>query len=159
MKTLSTRFDPETAEWVHVSDPDFEEYKIDYEYSILGYDHSSRRLDMLLRFRGNGGHCLRHRHVATTATLVLEGEQHLEEYLPDGTKRKRIRKAGDYALSGSDSCPHMERGGPDGCTLFMSLHAPDGILFEYMDEDLSNVRTSTVEQYVERWKNGGIVTR
>ena len=37
---------------------------------------------MLLRY-GKGGYCRRHRHVASTVTLVLEGEQFLEEMLPD----------------------------------------------------------------------------
>lgn len=155
METLSKHYDPTAVTWIHVSDPDFAEYRLDYEYSILGYDVDSNRLDMLLRFSGNGGHCLRHRHVATTATLVLAGEQHLSEYQPDGTMKKIVRKAGDYALSGRDSHAHLERGGPQGATIFMSLYAPDGVLFEYMDADLGNVTRTTVEDYVERWNNGG----
>lgn len=155
MHKFSDRFDPADVQWLHVTEPEFDEYKLDYEYSILGFDLESGRLDMLLRFSGNGGHCLRHRHVASTATLVLEGEQHLEELRPDGTTKRIVRKAGEYALSGVDALPHLERGGDDGCTLYLSMHAPDGVLFEYMDKNLENVRTATIDDYVERWNNGG----
>lgn len=159
MPIVFDRFDPSEVHWCHVSDPCFREYKLDYEYSLLGYGLESRRLDMLLRFRGNGGHCMRHRHVASTSTLILRGEQHLEEYRADGSTRRIVRRAGDYAFSGPDALPHMERGGPEGCTLFLSLHAPDGILFEYMDRDLTNRTCVTVEEYVERWRAGGGVDR
>ena len=155
MHKFSNHFDPQTVQWLHVSDPDFLEFKLDYEYSVLGYDLGSGRLDMLLRFTGNGGHCMRHRHVASTATFVLDGEQHLEQLKPDGSTEKIVRKAGEYALSGGDDLPHMERGGPDGCTVLLSLHAPDGVLFEYMDRQLENRRTATIEDYVTRWNDGG----
>lgn len=157
MQILSSHFDPDKINWVHVADPDFTEYKLDYEYSILGYDEASNRLDMLLRFSGNGGHCLRHRHVATTATLILQGEQHLLELLPDGSTKKVVRKAGEYSLSGKDALPHLERGGPEGATIFLSLHAPDGVLFEYMDANLENVTVSTVQDYISRFEQGGIL--
>ncbi len=159
MQALSKHFDPDQAKWIHVCDPEFDGYKLDYEYSILGYDLIGNRLDMLLRFTGNGGHCLRHRHVATTATLVLKGEQHLSEYEPDGTMKTIVRKAGEYALSGKDSHAHLERGGPEGATIFMALYAPDGVLFEYMDAHLGNVTRATVEEYVQRWQNGGALPR
>jgi len=157
MQILSSHFDPDKINWVHVADPDFTEYKLDYEYSILGYDEASNRLDMLLRFSGNGGHCLRHRHVATTATLILQGEQHLLELLPDGSTKKIVRKAGEYSLSGKDALPHLESGGSEGATIFLSLHAPDGVLFEYMDANLENVTVSTVQDYISRFEQGGIL--
>ena len=155
MPRLADHFDPKSVRWHHVTDPDFEDFKLDYEYSILGYDLASGRLDMLLRFAGNGGHCMRHRHVASTATFVLEGEQRLQQLKPDGTTETIRRKAGEYALSGGDEVPHLERGGPEGCTVLLSLHAPDGILFEYMDRHLENRWTVTIEEYVERWARGG----
>ena len=157
MQAIPKSFDPETVEWCHVADPDFTEFKLDYAYCILGFDIPSGRLDMLLRFTGNGGHCMRHRHVASTATFILEGEQHLEQLMPDGSVKQIVRAKGTYALSGGDDLPHLERGGPDGCTILMSLHAPDGVLFEYMDKNMENRRLATIEDYVDRWNNGGVL--
>ena len=99
MPKLSGSFDPQSVEWRRISDPREPDFKIDFEYSLLGYDLPSGRLDMLLRFEGNGGHCRRHRHIASTVTLILEGEQHVTETRPDGTTETVIRKKGDYALA------------------------------------------------------------
>jgi hypothetical protein len=151
MPKLSDSFDPQSVEWRRISDPREPEFKIDFEYSLLGYDLPSGRLDMLLRFEGNGGHCRRHRHIASTVTLILEGEQHVTEMRPDGATEMVIRKQGAYALAGIDALPHLERGGPDGCTLLLSLQAPDGKLFEYFDQNLESSRILTIEQYVESW--------
>lgn len=155
MPKISENFDPASVEWRHLTD-DTEDFKIDFEYSLLGYDLPSKRLDMLLRFKGNGGHCRRHRHVASTVTLVLEGEQHVEELQTDGSTKSIVRKAGDYALAGIDAQPHLERGGPDGGTVLLSMHAPDGVLFEYFDKNMENPRALTIEQYVESWTRGAV---
>ena len=151
MPKLSDSFDPQSVEWRRISDTREPEFKIDFEYSLLGYDLPSGRLDMLLRFEGNGGHCRRHRHIASTVTLILEGEQHVTEMRPDGSTETVIRKQGAYALASIDALPHLERGGPDGCTLLLSLQAPDGKLFEYFDQNFESARILTIEQYVESW--------
>lgn len=153
MPRISTRFDPEAVEWRRVADPTCTAYKIDFEYSLLGYDLEVGRLDMLLRFAKGRGHCRRHRHVAATATLVLEGEQHLLEMLPDGGVKAISRQQGDYALAGADALPHTECGGEDGGTILLSMSAPDGILFEYFDENMENGWTVSIAEYVEAWNN------
>ena len=73
MPKLSDSFDPQSVEWRRISDPREPDFKIDFEYSLLGYDLPSGRLDMLLRFEGNGGHCRRHRHIASTVSVVPSG--------------------------------------------------------------------------------------
>jgi hypothetical protein len=151
MPGIATSFDPKSVEWRHVTDPDCKEFKIDFEYSLLGYDLTLGRLDMVLRYAKGRGHCRRHRHVASTLTLVLEGEQHLLETQPDGTIKPISRKAGDYALSSPDALPHVECGGDEGGTIILSMTAPDGILFEYFDETMKNGWTLSIEQYVEAW--------
>ncbi|PPR64494.1 MAG: hypothetical protein CFH10_00238, partial [Alphaproteobacteria bacterium MarineAlpha4_Bin2] len=85
MPKVANSFNPQAVEWRRVTDPSETAFLIDFEYSLLGYDAVSGRLDMLLRFSENGGHCRRHRHIAATATLVLEGEQHVSETLPSGS--------------------------------------------------------------------------
>jgi hypothetical protein len=53
-----------------------------------------------------------------------------------------------------DALPHIECGGVDGGTVLLSMTAPDGILFEYLDESMSNGWTLSIAQYVEAWNNG-----
>ena len=155
MPVVSPSFDLKNVEWRRVTDPDNQAFKVDFEYSLLGYDLESGRLDMLLRY-ANDGHCRRHRHVASTVTLVLEGEQYLEETLPDGTTSTVHRTAGDYALSPADALPHDEYGGAQGGTVLLSMTAPDGVLFEYFDENMENGWTLSIEQYVRSWEDNQV---
>ena len=154
MPVLSPSFDPRSVQWRHVTDPACKEFKVDFEHSLLGYDIAAGRLDMLLRYAKGRGHCRRHRHVASTLTLVMEGEQHLLESQPDGTTKSISRKTGDYALAAPDALPHIEGGGDDGGTILLSMTAPDGILFEYFDENMQNGWTLSIEQYVDAWNKG-----
>ena len=154
MPKISESFDPNSVEWRRIAEPDHKAFKIDFEYSLLGYDIENGRLDMLLRYAEGNSHCRRHRHVASTLTLVLEGEQHLTEIQPDGSTKSISRKKGDYALAPPDALPHLEHGGENGGTVMLSMTAPDGVLFEYFDEDMENSWTFTIEQYVDSWNNG-----
>lgn len=155
MPNISRTFDLQSVEWRRVTDPNSKDSRVDFEYSLLGYDLPSGRLDMLLRF-GKDGHCRRHRHVASTVTLVLEGEQFLKEMLPDGTTKNVHRRKGNYALAPADALPHDEWGGAEGGTVLLSMTAPDGILFEYFDDNMQNSWTLSIEQYVESWNNGTV---
>ncbi|MBT7648342.1 MAG: hypothetical protein HN768_14975 [Rhodospirillaceae bacterium] len=155
MTAFFNHYDPEKVTWLHVTDPGNTSYQVDFEYSLLGYDLESGRLDMLLRFIKQG-HCRRHRHRASTMALVLEGEQHLDELQPDGTTKRIVRKKGDYALTPVDALPHDEWGGEDGGTVIYSLHAPDGIIFEFYNEDMTETWTTSIEEYVEKWNNGKV---
>ncbi len=156
MPRNSETFDPSAVEWRRVTDPDCMDYKIDSEHSLLGYDVENSRLDMLLRYAPGYGHCRRHRHVASTLTLVLEGEQQLKEMQSDGSFKEIRREKGDYALAPPDALPHHENGGESGGTVVLSMTAPDGILFEYFDENMENGWTLSIEQYVDSWENGTV---
>ena len=50
MPIVSTSFDFDTVEWRRVTDTTCEDFLVDFEYSLLGYDLPSGRLDMLLRY-------------------------------------------------------------------------------------------------------------
>jgi hypothetical protein len=93
-------FDPSRYRWRNVvGDPGLS-YKVHHDYTVLGHDRAAGTLDMLVRWYGDGGHCPIHRHVATTTVLVLDGEQHLLDVYPDGSRgNPRVRRAGEYALS------------------------------------------------------------
>ncbi len=154
MPVICSHYDPARAAWRHVLDESATP-RVDFEYSLLGYDLPSGRLDMLLRFAPRG-HCRRHRHIASTATLVLEGEQHLAEQQPDGTIKSIVRKQGDYALASVDALVHDEWGGDAGGTVLYSMHAPDGVLFEYYDEHMQNPWSLSIEAFVDSWNDGTI---
>ena len=153
MPAISNSFDLNSVEWRRITDPKCTEFLVDFEYSLLGYDMESGRLDMLLRY-GKGGHCRRHRHVASTVTLILEGEQILKQTDPDGSLQLIHRKKGDYALATADAYPHLEHGGDHGGTVLLSMTAPDGILFEYFDEYMNSTGTVSITQYVHSWIAG-----
>ena len=155
MPAIANSFDLQSVEWRRVTDPDCKAFRVDFDYSLLGYDLATGRLDMLLRY-GKGCHCRRHRHVAATVTLVLQGEQHLKEMLPDGSTRMVRRKQGDYALAAADALPHDEWGGEEGGTVLLSMTAPEGVLFEYFDENMANPWTLSIEEFVASWNSGGV---
>jgi len=154
MPRVGTSFDPESVVWRHVTDPTCTEFKIDFEYSLLGYDLAAGRLDMLLRYAKGRSHCRRHRHVALTVTLVLDGEQHVTDVLPDGKRSTVTRKKGDYALAPADALPHLEHGGENGGTVLLSMSSPSGVLFEYLDENMENGYPLTIKEFVAAWEQG-----
>jgi hypothetical protein len=148
-------FDPTRHRWRVVTVPDdLSSFKIHHEYTILGHDLEGGTLDMVVRWYGDGGHCPIHRHVGTTTVLVLEGEQHLRDVLPDGTRGpEKVRRAGDYHLSTGDVHPHLERGGAEGGLVFFGCHAKqDGALYEILDEQGNVVNVTTVASLVDDWK-------
>ena len=141
-------FDASRYKWRTVTGEPGLDYKVHHDYTILGYDLAAGTLDMIVRWQGDGGHCPLHRHVATTTVLVLEGEQHLEDLHPDGTRGEhRVRRAGDYALTIADPHPHFERGGDQGGVVFFGNHSADGRLYEFYDAD-GNAVDVTMESLV-----------
>jgi hypothetical protein len=146
-------FDPDRHRWREVTGTPGQSFLIRHDYTILGYDLAAGTLDMLVRWKGDGGHCPIHRHTSTTTVLVIAGEQHLWDLHPDGTRgAPRVRRAGDYALTVGEALPHLERGGPDGGLVFFGNHSRDGRLYEVFDEDMSLVADISMEMLVADWK-------
>lgn len=148
-------FDQSKHPWREVSVPDdLSSFKIRHDYTVLGHDIPGGTLDMVVRWKSDGGHCPIHRHVGTTTILVLEGEQHLRDVHPDGSRgAEKVRRAGDYHLSTGDKYPHLERGGSEGGLVFFGCHAKDGVLYEILDEAGNVVDTTTVESLVADWQS------
>lgn len=148
-----SHFEPGRYRWREVTGGPELSYKVRHDYTILGYDLAAGTLDMLVRWTGDGGHCPIHRHTATTTVLVLEGEQHLWDLHPDGTRGEhRVRRAGDYALTAGDALPHLERGGEQGGIAFFGNHSSTGLLYEIFDEDLKVIADVTMEGLIADWK-------
>jgi hypothetical protein len=146
-------FDPTRYKWREVTGEPGLSYKVRHDYTILGYDLAAGTLDMVVRWAGDGGHCPIHRHTATTTVLVLEGEQHLWDLHPDGSRgEEKIRRAGDYALTVGDAHPHLERGGPEGGIAFFGNHSDTGKLYDLLDEDGKVVLDVTMETLIADWQ-------
>ncbi|MEI8001321.1 MAG: hypothetical protein WCI50_08210 [Actinomycetes bacterium] len=137
--------------WLEITGDPSSSYPIHHDLVILGHDRDAGTLDLLIRFDDRGGHCQAHRHISTTTVLVLEGEQHLDELRPDGTRVHKVRRAGEHHLSTGDPYPHRERGGSDGAVVFFSHHAPDGRLYEIVDDDGAVVSTVTIDSLIALW--------
>ena len=153
MQAFAKSFDADNIEWHHIKGEPEDAYNLDYEYSLLGYDLSAGKLDMMMRFRPGGGFCEPHSHIAATSIMVLQGEQHLQEQLPDRGTKKIVRKAGEYAISGRDASPHLETGGPEGAVIMLSLQTDTGVLFEAFYPDFNKLFDFTIADMVERWEN------
>ena len=150
---MKSSFDPGRHKWREVTGEPGLSYKIRHDYTILGYDLAAGTLDMVVRWAGDGGHCPIHRHTATTTVLVLDGEQHLADIHPDGTRGEPIvRHAGEYALSVGDALPHYECGGPAGGLAFFSNHSSNGLLYEVLDEQLHLIVNVTMELLIADWQ-------
>ena len=146
-------FDGTRHKWREVTGEPELSYKVHHDYTILGCDVAAGTLDMVVRWKGDGGHCPIHRHVSTTTVLVLAGEQHLWDLQPNGERGDdKVRHAGDYALTVGDALPHLERGGDDGGTVFFGNHCSDGILYEILDEDMKVVADVTIESLLADWQ-------
>jgi hypothetical protein len=144
-------YDEASYKWVEVAD-DGDAYKIRHDYTILGHDISAGTCDMLVRWTGDGGHCIRHRHVAITTSLVISGEHQLIDLYEDGHSETRTKRAGDYGLSLGDAVPHLERGGAEGALVFFGNHAPNGVLYELIDADLKVTQEVTIQDLVGLWQ-------
>ncbi len=146
-------FDSDRYTWREVTGGPELSYKVRHDYTILGHNVAAGTLDMLVRWKADGGHCPVHRHTATTTIMVIEGEQHLWDILPDGSQGEyKVRTVGDYALTVGDGLPHLERGGEYGGVAFFGSHTTDGVLYEIIDEDMKVVADVTIESLVADWK-------
>ena len=145
--------DLDGCKWREVTGEPGQSIFIHHDYTILGYDPAAGVLDMVVRWKADGGHCPIHRHVATTTVLVMSGEQHLWDLHPDGTRAEhRVRRAGDYALTAGEALPHLERGGNEGGVVFFGSHSADGRLYEIFDEQMNLVMDVSMELLVADWK-------
>jgi hypothetical protein len=146
--------DTDAYDWREITGAPDSPYRIHHDLCILGYDRDAGTIDLLIRFDDEGGHCQAHRHVTTTSVLVLQGEQHLDELRPDGSRVHKVRTEGTHHLTPGDPYPHLERGGPDGAVLFFSHHTTDGRLYEIVDTDGRVVHTVTLDSLITSWEDG-----
>lgn len=147
--TLSTElpagFDLSSATWVHFGGSPKFDYPIDYAISVVDADVAAGRIDFLARWAPNS-YCHYHRHLGSTAAVVVEGEQHITETREFETVHK-VRKVG-FKGQVPDGETHMECAGPDGLTMLFSTHAPDGRLFEVLDASGKVLAAATIAEFL-----------
>jgi hypothetical protein len=141
----------DSSGWQQVADAGYS-YKMQHQFKMLSWNIEHGLAEFTLRFDADGGHCHRHRHLAPTTVLIIEGEQHLEDLLPGGETSTRVRRQGDFHRStGVDVHGHMERGGKDGALIYYACQADDGALFELLDDDLKVTSVVTIADMVRSW--------
>jgi hypothetical protein len=144
---LPAGFDLAGARWHHFGGGPKFDYPIDYAISVVEADVDAGRIDFLARWAPNS-YCHYHRHLGSTAAVVIEGEQHLTETREFETVTK-VRKVG-FKGQVPDGETHMECAGPDGLTMLFSTHAPDGRLFEVLDASGRVLAAATIAEFLER---------
>jgi hypothetical protein len=144
----SYRFDTSNLVWTHFEGSARFDYPIAYRVAVLGHQKDLGLMDLIIEWAPNS-YCELHRHVAATATLVLEGEHHVIDIDEDGTEiGHTVRPAGDYRTSpGGDL--HKELGGPAGSTVLFHLYEPGGRMFDVLDDNLNLLATSTIQGLVK----------
>lgn len=147
---LPAGFDLDNATWVHFGGSPKFDYPIDYAVSVVDADVDAGRIDFLARWAPNS-YCHYHRHLGSTAAAVIEGEQHLTE-----TRRfetvKKVRQAG-FTGQVPDGETHMECAGPDGLTMLFSTYAPDGRLFEVLDDSGNVLAAATISEFLDQMRS------
>jgi hypothetical protein len=137
-QTPSYIFDDRHIRWYRLRDfgEHFAPFDAHFVLTVLDVDVSQKLADFMLKFPPNQRIFL-HRHLALTNTLVVQGEHRL--YEPNGAL-KEVRRVGSYTSS-PPSEPHREGAGDEGGVVFYSVRGEDGILFEFLDDDLRVVGT------------------
>ena len=118
---------------------------IDNVSLIVGGDVASGRVDFITRWKP-GHYCTYHRHLGDTISIVLEGEHWVEK--EDGTRKRRL--PGHYSCAPAGES-HREFAGPEGSTVFFSIHSADGRAFQSLDAAGQAVSEgSTIAQMLSR---------
>lgn len=145
----SFRFDTGDLKWIHYEGSPRFDYPIGYDIAVLGHQEDLGRLDLLIRWAPES-YCHFHRHVATTTSLVLEGEHHVIDIDDDGNEvHHDVRPAGTYC-SGPGGDMHMERGGPEGSLVLFSMQEPNGRMFDVLDAERNLLAETTIESFKEQ---------
>lgn len=92
-----------------------------------------------------------HRHVATTTTMVLEGELIVRE-LVDGKEEINIKPAGSYSIGGEGEV-HIEGSGDKQAIIFFSMKTNSDVIYELLNPDLTLRKAITTAEFEKDWKD------
>jgi len=118
-------------------------------YKLFHVDVKRGLAEMIVKFEANS-QCMHHRHVATTTTMVLEGELVVRETV-DGEEKIKIKSAGSYSIGGEGEV-HIEGSGEKQAIIFFSMKTDSDIIYELLNPDLSLKKAITLTEFEEDWK-------
>lgn len=118
-------------------------------YKMLNVDLEAKQADMLVKFDAKS-QCMYHRHVATTTTLVLEGELVVREQGEDGKEVIKVKPAGSYSIGGEDEI-HIEGSGDEPCIIFFSMRTKGDDIYQLLNNDLTLKKNITVADFYRDW--------
>ncbi len=100
------------------------------ELAMLGIDRPNKIVDFLVKFQANGI-VFKHRHLAETRILVIQGEHRIYEL--DGTL-KEVRPTGSYTVSAPGGV-HSEGAGEVDCIVAYNLRGNGSDeMFDVLDD-------------------------
>ena len=123
-----------------------------FVYKLLDVDVERRTVEMMLKFEPSSV-CFYHRHLGPVASVVLEGEHHIEEIQDDGSRLTKVRRAGEFTMS-HGSHAHIEGGGETGGVIFFSFRADQDHIYDIMDPELNILREVSVQDFkaaIDAW--------
>lgn len=133
--------------WMLLKGGDEFDYRIDYAYAVAKADPAAGKIELLVRWEPKS-YCHYHRHLGRQIATILEGEQHIYEKRPFETIHK-VRRVG-FSGEVPDGDVHMEHAGDDGLTILFHIDAPDGRIFDILDDDGNILQTTSIADFVDR---------
>ena len=145
--TLPEGFDLSRVAWRQFDGSAEFDYPIDYALGVISAEPAAGRIDFLARWAPHA-YCHYHRHLGHTATLIVDGEQHIVETRAHETVHK-VRQAGFRGIT-PDGEMHMEFAGPQGLTILFSVYTADGRLFDLLDRNDQTLLSVTLEDLTQQ---------
>ena len=135
----------DSLDWQRLTGNEKFDYPIDYSIAVIRADREANRLEFVAKWAPNA-YCHFHRHLGKTASLVLQGEQHIVETSDLQTIHK-IRKPGFRGQTPPGET-HMEYGGAEGAVVLFIADAVDGIMFDVLANDGTVLASASLEDLV-----------
>jgi hypothetical protein len=111
--------------------------------AMFDVDEERNQTDFIVKYEPNSKIFL-HRHLAHTATFVVDGEHRL--YEPDGETLKEVRATGTYTSSPAGDA-HREGGGAEGGVVFYSVRGESDRLFDVLDDGMNVIGTLRTQDF------------
>lgn len=117
------------------------------QYHICDVDEVAQIADVLFKVTANQT-IMMHRHHAAYKTLILQGE--LQIFNSDGSL-KEVRPVGSYVSTEVTGEPHTDRAGDMDLVVLFSNRGTDGVIYEFLDENLNTAFEVGMPELKELW--------
>ena len=135
------QFDDSNVTWHEIEEIDH------LKYHVCHVDEVAKIADILFKVTANQT-VMMHRHHAAYKTLILQGE--LKIFTTDGSL-KEVRPVGSYISTEVTGEPHTDRAGDQDLIVLFSNRGTDGVIYEFLDENLNTVFEVGMPEFKELW--------